>query len=317
MSQKIVWLYRKIPPGVMLFLLFLAVGCQSQEEVRTPPEATGSLSAKLSSLTPEGWALYDQVQQFTAENLYEQIDGRAEFYLAYDMVRMSFASYEKDTDEGQFIDVTVYDMGTPTHAFGVFSGERTKGAPSIELGRDAYWSGANYYIWKGQYYIQIVALDTADELQRIGLDIAREVTGFLQDSGQPVWGLQALPEDDRVPGSERYFLVDAMGLDFMRNTYIAEYTKSGIVTSVFLSQRDSPESARAAVDSYVEYANQYGEGVERLTVDGVELVSCDMGGSYDMVFQNGRLVGGVTGVDDQNIAIQAAVDLSHFVEVSR
>jgi hypothetical protein len=301
----------------MLFLLFFAVGCQSREEVRIPPEATGNLSAKLSSFTPEGWTLYDQVLQFTAENLYEQIDGRAEFYLAYDMVRMSFASYEKDTDEGQFIDVSVYDMGTPTHAFGVFSGERTKGAPSIELGRDAYRSGANYYLWKGQYYIQIVASDTADELQRIGLDIAREVTGVLQDSGQPVWGLQALPEDGRVHGSERYFLVDAMGLDFMRNTYIAEYTKSGIVTSVFLSQRDSPELARAAVDSYVEYANQYGEGVERLTVDGVELVSCDMGGSYDMVFQNGRLVGGATGIDDQNIAIQAAVDLSHFVEVSR
>ncbi len=301
----------------MLFLLFSAVGCQSREEVRIPPAATGNLSAKLSSLTPEGWTLYDQIQQFTAENLYEQIDGRAEFFLAYDMVRMSFASYEKDTDEVQFINVTVYDMGTPTHAFGVFSGERTKGAPSIELGRDAYRSGANYYLWKGQYYIRIVASDTTDEFQRIGLDIAREVTGILQDSGQPVWGLQALPEEDRVPGSERYFLVDAMGLDFMRNTYIAEYTKYGIVASVFLSQRDSPESARAAIDSYVEYANRYGEGVERLTVDGVELVSCDMGGSYDMVFQNGQLVGGATGIKDRNIAIQAAVDLRHFVEVSR
>jgi len=267
------------------------------------------LSARLGGLAPEGWELYDEVLRFTAENLYEKINGRAEFYLAYDMVDMTFAGYENSNDDGQFIDISVYDMGTSTHAFGVFSTERSHEASPLELGRGAYRSGANYYIWKGQYYIQIVSSDTTDELQRLGKDVALKTTDLVSDSGDPVWGLNALPEKDRVPGSERYFLVDAMGLDFMRNTYVAQYARDGAVVSVFLSQQDSPEAARASVDHYVEHANRYGEGVKHLTVEGVDLTSCDMGGSYDIVFQKGRIVAGVSAVEDRDMAIQVSVDL--------
>ena len=321
--SKMVRVFSKIPPAAMLALLVFAASCRTEDEARPPAVAAtaaqpGSLTATLSGLTPEGWSLYDDaVLTFTAENLYEQIDGRAEFYLAYDVVDMTFASYERGTEGGQFIDVSVYDMGAPTHAFGVFSGERTQRAPPLELGREAYRTGANYYIWKGQYYIQIVASDTTDELQRYGLEIARELTGVLRDDGEAVWGLDVLPQNDRVPGSEQFFLVDAMALDFLRNTYTAEYTKSGTVLMAFLSRRDNAESARDAVDRYTEHADLYGEKVERLTVDGVQLVTCDMGENYDVVFQKRFLVGGVTGVEDRVLAIQTAVELYHQVEVPR
>ena len=54
----------------------------------------------------------------------------------------------------------------------------------------------------------------------------------------------------------------------------------------------------------------YGDEVKQLTVSDIELLSCDMGGIYDIMFQKGRLVAGVTEVDDQNTAVQAAIDLS-------
>lgn len=293
---------------IFLFLLAFLHGCQSPDEEPLPTAEVGSLAAKLADLTPDGWVLYDRVLRFTPENLYEQINGRAEFYLAFDMAEMTFASFEKDADDLQFIDVSIYDMNTPTHAFGVFSGERSKEAPPVELGREAYRSGANYYIWKGQYYIQIVASDTNEELQQLGMGIARKAAALVTDSGDSVWGLTALPEKDRLPQSEQYFLVDALGLDFMRNTYTARYDKAGTVVEAFLSQRDSQESAQAAMGRYIESAERYGEGVERRTVDGVELVSCDMGGNYDVIFQKGRLFGGATGVEDQDIALEAALD---------
>ncbi len=277
-----------------------------------------SLSATLASLTPEGWQLFDDtVLTFSPENLYEQIDGRAEFYLAYDVVDMTFASYEKGAEAGQFIDVSVYDLGVPTHAFGVFAGERTFDAPELGLGRGSYRSGANYYIWKGQYYIQIIASDTTEDLQRYGLSIGREVAGVLPDDGEAVWGLEVLPLQDRVHGSEQFFLVDALALDFMRNTYTAEYTRSGTVVTTFVSRRDNAESARDALDRYVEYAEQYGDAVEHLTVDGVQLIACDMGDEHDVVFRKGILVGGVTAVEDRNLAIQSAVELHSQIEVPR
>jgi len=282
-----------------------------------PATVPKRMSIMIESLTPEGWELYDKVRQFTPENLYQQINGRAEYYLAYDVIGMTFASFDKSTDNSIFINLSIYDMGTPTNAFGVFSGERPLDAPRLKLGRDAYRMGANHYIFQGQYYIQITAagvehaasLFNTDELQQVCVDLAEKVTDLLQDSGQPVWGLTALPETDRVPQSVQYFLVDALGLDFMRNTYTAKYYKGKTIVSIFLSQQDSPESARETVARFREHANLYGKGVNIFSADGIELVSCDMDGSYDVVFQKGRLVAGVTEVKDKRLAVEATIDL--------
>ena len=307
--KKSIWLFAKITQFAILILFCFTLNCQKNGEEEIAVNTPQRLSAKVAGLTLNGWEIYDEVLQFTAESLYEKINGRAEFYLAYDVIGMTFASFEKSSDDGHFIDLSIYDMGTPTNAFGVFSGERTKGVSPIDICREGYRAGANYYIWKGQYYIQIVASDTTDEFQRIGIDLDRKVTDFLLDSGEVVWGLNALPQMGLVPGSVQYFLVNAMSLDFMRNTYTAQYTKGDAVVTIFLSQRDSQEIAGATVEKYIEYANKYGKGVKRVTVDGVELVSCDMNGNYDVVFQKGNLVGGVSYVEEENLAIQVAIDL--------
>ncbi|GAI04611.1 unnamed protein product, partial [marine sediment metagenome] len=124
---------------------------------------------------------------------------------------------------------------------------RSLGVPPLKLGRDAYGSGANYYIWHGQYYIQIIAIDTTYELRQVSMDLAEKLTDSLQDSGQPVWGLQALPQKNQVPQSVQYFLIDALGYSFLRNTYTAKYYKDKIEVSVFLSQQDSPESVNTII----------------------------------------------------------------------
>ncbi|NQU13137.1 MAG: hypothetical protein HQ561_03270, partial [Desulfobacteraceae bacterium] len=38
-------------------------------------------------------------------------------------------------------------------------------------------------------------------------------------------------------------------------------------------------------------------------------IVCDMDGEYDVIFRKGRLVGGVSSVDDRLLAIEAAIDL--------
>ena len=266
------------------------------------------LRARVAGLAPEGWRLYEKVLQFTPENLYEQIDGRAEFFLAYNVVSLTFADFENTGDTRRSIDVSIYDMGTPTNAFGVFSGERSGGEASAGLGRAAYRSGANVYAWKGRYYVQVIALSVGEELERPAMDLARKAIDMLRDSGEPVWGLTALPEKDRAPDSVRYFQVDALGLEFMRNTYTAQYRKGDAVINAFLSRQDSAESAKATVARYAEYAAKYGKGSEGLTVKSKAFLVCDMGGGFDVVFQKERLAGGVTAVKDRAKAIEAAAD---------
>jgi len=295
----------------LLVILFVA-GCgfiQQNPHQNHIPGSKGNLDEIVTDLTPQGWKIHDKILWFTPENLYQLIDGRAEFYLAYDMVKMNFTRFEKNDDSDIFINVSIYDMGTPTNAFGAFSTERSRVSKELKIGRDAYRSEADYFLWKGRYYVQFIPSKDSVELQLIAMELAKKLDEALWDSGEPVWGLSALPKENLIPQSVRYYLVDAMALDFMKNTYMATYKRNQTPVTVFLSRRDSVETARDVVTAYAEHAHLYGRNIERLNVNGVELLSFDMGEVYDVVFRKGTLVAGVTEVQEQDVGIQAAVDL--------
>ena len=191
------------------------------------------LLRSLAQIAPAGWRLMKPVRFFNHENLWEQIDGRADFFLSYNMVRMTFAAYADSSDAGRFITISIYDMGNPTNAFGVSSAERQEEIHPVNLGREAYRFGANLFIWKGKYYVRMITSKDSPELQEINLTMAEKLMGSLDDSGGPLRGLEILPQEDRVPGSEQYFRKDAMGLDFMNDTYMARYRKKGLLISFF------------------------------------------------------------------------------------
>lgn len=299
--------------GWVLPAVALVAGCGFVRQ-DAPAASPSELAETVTGLTPRGWEIHDEVWWYTAENLYELIDGRAEFYISYDVVGVCFASFAQSSESDIFIDVSIYDMGTATNAFGVFTAERSPEGRQLKLGRDSYRAGTGYYIWEGRYYVQVAAPDDSGEYRRITRDIAERLTCALGETEEVVWGLAALPRENLVPQSVRYYLVDAMGLDFMKNTYMARYRRPEAEVVVFLSRCDSVESAESAVTEFMEHMNFYGKGVKQLTVKGIEMAACDMGGIYDIVFQKGRLVGGVTGIEDQRLGVQEAVELWRQVE---
>ena len=265
-----------------------------------------NLPEVLSAMVPKGWEIMDGVKKFTPDNLYLQINGRAEFFLSYDMLSMTFASYIHKSDETQFMDISVYDMGKPSHAFGVFSSERTRADESLRLGRAGYRSGSNYFIWKGRYYIRIMASYNTEPMRRLGMKLAHKLTSTLIDTGESIWGLRAMPLEDLIPDSVQYALRDAMGLDFMTHTYTANYRLGSEVVTAFLSRKKDMGSAEKILSKYAAYGKQFGRGSERLTVDGLNLVLCDMDGTFDVIFRKDRLIAGVTAVENRERAIDFA-----------
>jgi hypothetical protein len=224
-------------------------------------------------------------------------------------VALTFASFDRDGEFGVSVNVSIFDMGTPTNAFGVFSGERSSQTEQLPLGRESYRSGANFYIWKGQYYIRIIATDTTAEMKRIGMDIGQRLTGYLRDSGESVWGLTVLPEEGLIPGSIQYFAVDAFGLDFLTDTYTAVYDRGGHTVTFFLSRQEDAGTALEVVKKYAAHAGKYGKGVTSRTVDGLDLTICDMGKKGDIVFRKKNIVAGIVDVTDEHFAALLAGEL--------
>jgi hypothetical protein len=304
-----------IKTGMIILLLILTVAlcaCADMQQTTSdsePRSETSDLSDLLTRLASEGWAIYDQVGEFTADNLYERINGRAELYLAYDVISLTTATFEDKTDIERFVELSVFDMGNPTNAFGIFSVERFQGDPHLDLGRMSYRSDSNVYVWKGKYYVTIVVSDSTEEFEQISLDLARKITSALTDSGEGVWGLSALPQDNLITDSVQYFKVDALGLDFLQNTYTAEYLKGETTIKVFLSQQASPDVAQDLVERYAEYSQEYGQGNKRTIINGAEFVLCDMGGTFDVVFRKGRIVSGVISANHKAEAMENAYDL--------
>jgi hypothetical protein len=276
-----------------------------------PDPSRGDPAAALEALAQDDWALYDRILQFTPDSLYEQINGRAELYLSYDVVSLTYASFDHATDPSRSISLSVYDMGRPIDAFGIYSVERSPGHHTIDLGRAAYRSDANYSVWHGQYYITVVSTDSGEDSARIGLDWTRQLVASLPDTGEVVPGLDLLPETGLIADSVRYIKVDAMGLDFMRDTFTARYDLGDGPVTAFVSQRASPDEARSVVAQYREFAERYGRGTELTTVEEVDSLVCDMGGSTDVVAIKGSVVCGVTAAADRDQALRQTAEIWH------
>ena len=137
-------------------------------------------------------------------------------------------------------------------------------------------------------------------IAQVGLNVARTLEKRLKDDGEPLWGLKALPEKDRIPGSVQYFAKDAMSLDFMKETYIALYRKGDAQVTAFLSKQPSRDAAAKTLTSYESHMKKYGKVVEKRETDGYTLITADMGGAFDVVFRKGNLIGGVSMVEDRS-----------------
>ena len=276
--------------------------------VATPGDIVDGPLRISDQMAPPGWHLIRPVKLFDHENLWEQIDGRADFFLSYDMVRMTFAVYTDSSDSGMFINVSIYDMGNPTNAFGVFSAERQEEIHPVDLGRDGYRFGANLFIWNGPYYVRMITSKDSPELKEINLLLAEKLMVLLDDSGEPVRGLEMLPEKDRVSGSEQYYRNDAMGLDFMNDSFMARYRKKDVLITFFLTHKGHPVAAKDILDRYAAYAKKFGEGTREVTRSGMAITLCDMDGSYDALFQEDGMVAGVTSIEDRELAVDLAFE---------
>lgn len=298
--------FRQYFPIFMASVAFTFAGWIHAEGV-VPSRET--LQKIVAGATPAGWELYDEVLQFTPENLYEQINGRAELFLSYNVVSLTYAAFDDSNDPSSSVNLSVYDMGTILNAFGVFSVERSLGETQVRLEREAYRSGANHYVWKGQYYIRAIASDSGKQAQGASREIVERVSSQLKESDEEVWGVSAFPAEGLVHDSLKYFLVDALGLSFMRNTFTALYRSDGNEISTFISKRASEAEAHAAFQAYSSFGERYGKGSQKTTEHGVESLICAMQRGYDVVARKGPYLVGVTSVPDRAIAIQKAVEL--------
>lgn len=78
-----------------------------------------------SAPIPE-WKLEGQPYGYDARNLYEYINGAAEFFIAFGFIELTGANYAPVSGHNDAVTVDVYNMGSKLNAFGLFQSRRDR-----------------------------------------------------------------------------------------------------------------------------------------------------------------------------------------------
>ncbi len=266
--------------------------------------------AFVANLAPAGWKQVGDIEHYNVASLYDKINGRSELYMAYDVRGLSWVSFALDGDTSTFIDLFIYDMQSPTGAFGIYSVERETGQEKVDLGRAGYKTGSNFFFWKGNYYGYIQAAKDSEAIDAAALAVSKGVLDRVTDDGGAVIGLDKVPTNGMVEDSVQFFRADALSLDFMNNTFTAKYAVGDQAVTGYMTWRGSEAEAAEIVGKFVDYLKEYGESPTSKTIDGVEIHMADLGGGFmDSMFQLGSTVAGLTSTEGAELTEKGAAHL--------
>ncbi len=253
------------------------------------------------------WRVPLNVARFTPDNLYVKINGRADAYLQFNVVDLTFGTYSHAADRERTIDVYWYDMGKSENALGIYQAEASGGAEAVAVGREGYQVGGAVFFRKGGSYVQILPAGDTEEDASAALEIAQRIDERIGDAGDDdAWATNVLPQAGRVQGSLAYLAQDAFSLDFLGDVFTAEYDVDGVRLTLFIHRAEDAATAEALFERYLGFFRDYGRILWEEPDTSRRIAAGDVAGLVDVVFVTDRYLGGVAGADDPEAAKSAA-----------
>jgi hypothetical protein len=238
---------RRVGYGLLVLLaavvgLFLLAGARPGP-AGLPPPPSAARSGLLPLTTPGGWPR-GEIESYDADSLFEKINGKDGAYLALDFQALAFASYARPTDPSTYIDVYLYDMHAPLHAYGIYRAQRSGNEQELDAGEEAGTVGASVFARKDRFYLEVIASgeDAAAEARAL----AKAVAQALPAEHDPVTDPAFLP---RVGlRSVNYVLESGLGIDALTDAFLAVYADG---TQVVVARPASPVAAcKEALESF-------------------------------------------------------------------
>ena len=167
----------------------------------------------------DGWTLIDGPHLYTKKTLFEHIDGQAELFFKYGFQKSIFAIYQNKKNQGNQIELDIYDMGNVLQAFGIFSRFRNEDQPG-GIGLDSYLDDRSVFFYKGKYFVILYATESnPSTLKQWAAKIASRI---VDTSSQPK-EIGYFPKNGLKPGSIQYFPEGLLGHQFLERGFQGTY----------------------------------------------------------------------------------------------
>lgn len=261
-----------------------------------PVAKGGPMEIALPGIKPMG-----DTEFYSADNLFEKIDGRAPAYLGFNFQQLRSRSFAIVGAEGSYVDVYEYRMDTPMNAFGIFALERDPQGKPIGFAPDGYSGEMGFFYRQGACYVQIIASDQNPKTMEVAKAIAENRAKALPADDKGLDARRRLPADGMIPESVTFVQENAQGQEFLKNVFQAVYKFEDAKLPFFLMVA-TPEAAAGAFKSYQDFIARFGKATALPDVDGAHIFQAESFGKCKVIYQREGEIGGVYDAADPEIA---------------
>jgi len=296
---------------ILLAATIAACGVGDPPQAKHPPSVAPAFELPTGTDLP-GWTRVTDPEHYEAHNLWDYINGQADFFIDYGFVRVDTAEYRPNATSSSVV-LEIYRMGRPVEAFGIFAAERTRDDRSLEIGGDAYLGTNVLGFWQGEHYVKLTSFDEGPEVRQSLIDLAEEIDSRIPGEEIELENLLLFPDEGRVEASERFFPKNFLGQPYLTDAFRVDYVDGEQRLQLFLIDTSSAEDAA----SHHERLEEFCRGRDRTTVstevnENLPMMIVD-GPSKMVVFRIDHLLGGAIGVADLEVGRAAAEALARKV----
>ena len=215
------------------------------------------LEANLLGLLPKqgelsDWRIVSEPRFFERDNLFEYIDGAADQYLLYGFRKVITADYAVGADSSS-VNVEIYCMESPTHAFGIYAAERSPEEQPVAIGVQGYLGANVLNFYKGPYYVKVTSFafskDLSASLVQMGRLIADKIPGEFKEPEM----FRFFPVENKIKLSERYIPTGFLGQSYLQNGYRCDYASDQETYQVFMVPMESDSAAQTVLKKYQNF----------------------------------------------------------------
>ena len=207
------------------------------------------------------------VRIYSKENLYEYVNGHAEYFLSAGFVRLVVGEYMRSGTEPSQPDIVVdiYDMGKEIQAFGVLSDEIGEYASTVRIGMMGAKTDQGISFISGKYYVKITSFQGAVPLDTF----AQQIDRLIGSSSGEITMFSRLPDLEEVV-TTRYIKEAYRGIDFANNVIEREYRIQEKTIQVSL-MTGTDTKIKELVASYLAFFRESDTPYEQTSRDGKDL----------------------------------------------
>lgn len=241
----------------------------------------------------EGWKKDGEPLSYTADNLWEYINGSAETFLMYEFEEVAAQHYLNAAELE--IKVEIYEHGSPLMTFGIYSQFRSPDGAYLEIGNEAFGDEYSIHFWKGHFYVKIYAYDEGEESAAAMKKFAEIVAGRIPDEGGEPKETGLFPAGGLIGKSITYVSEGVMGSGKLPPAFTGEYLVGEEKGKLYIFPLESEEDAGKA---FSWYTGELGTEAGKVGSGKAEYMVAEGEAPYRgpvKVFMYGRFMGIVTG----------------------